>query len=224
MRLWGDGKGGPAPVAPVPQVFRSIVLVLACGVFYAAGEFIFKSATEWRRVMRLLAVVAFFVCVCLLPSVAAAADDKKEVSSEKALELQACGPKEKEINFSASTDKKSHPTPAPAEGKSMVYVIRPTMGGNKVQTKLAVDGEWKGTNRGNNYFFVELEPGEHFFCSRAENHSAIKLTLEPGKTYFLQQHIEVGFIKAQTRLEAITEEKGREKLAKLNLATWEVKK
>lgn len=173
------------------------------------------------KLVRLL--IAISVLLSTLPSFAASNDNDK-VPTEKELELKACGPKEKEINYSADTDKKTHPTPAPTEGKAIVYVIRPTMMGNKVQTKLAVDGDWKGVNRGNTYFFFELDPGEHYFCSRAENHDALKLTLEPGKTYFLQQHIKMGFMKAQTSLESITEEKGREKLAKLNLATWEVKK
>lgn len=179
--------------------------------------------------MKTLKVVAFLgvlLSVLLVLPATAEEKDKKPDSKEaaKELELKACGPKEKELNFSADTDKKYHPTPAPTEGKAIVYVIRPTMLGNKVQTKLAVDGEWKGANRGNNYFFFEMEPGEHFFCSKAENRSALSLTLESGKTYFLQQHVQIGFMKAGNRLESITEEKGREKLPKLNLAVWETKK
>jgi uncharacterized protein DUF2846 len=164
--------------------------------------------------------------MCLSLALPLRADDKDKKSSEgdKALELKACGPQEKEVNYSADTDKKTHPTPAPAAGKAMIYVIRPTMMGNKVQTKLAVDGEWKGVNRGNTYFFFEVEPGEHNFCSRAENHVMLTLTLEPGKTYFLQQHIQMGLMKARTSMEAVSEEMGREKLAKLNLATWTEKK
>ncbi|MBZ5684784.1 MAG: hypothetical protein LAP86_07095 [Acidobacteriia bacterium] len=49
-------------------------------------------------------------------------------------------------------------------------------------TKLAVDGDWKGVNRGNNYFYFTLEPGEHYFCSAAENHSVLTLKVEAGKT------------------------------------------
>ncbi len=163
----------------------------------------------------------------MLQSLCALADEKeKPVNKEdsKELELKACGPKEKEVSFTHETDKKNHPTPAPGEGKAMVYVIRPTMMGHGIQSKLAMDGEWKGVNKGNNYFFFEVDPGEHFFCGRAENKSVLALTLEPGKTYFLQQHVEMGFMKSATRLEVVPEDKGREKLTKLNLATWQVKK
>ncbi len=164
--------------------------------------------------------------VCLLQSSSLFADEKdKNLTKEdgKQIELKACGPSDKEVNYTHKTDKKSHPTPDPSQGKAIIYVIRPTMIGHDVQSKLAVDGDWKGENRGNTYFFFELEPGDHYFCSRSENHSSMKLTIEPNKTYFLQQHVQPGFFKASTWIEAIPEDKGREKLAKLNLSTWEVK-
>lgn len=183
---------------------------------------------QWEVCVKIGRTILFlFVFTCLLQSLCALADEKPKAGSKddpKELELRACGAKDKEVNFTHDTDKKNHPTPAPAEGKAMVYVIRPTMMGHGIQTKLAVDGEWKGVNKGNNYFFFELEPGEHYFCGRAENKSVLTLTLEPGKTYFLQQHVEMGFMKSATRLELVSEDKGREKLAKLNLATWQVKK
>ena len=109
-----------------------------------------------------------------LPSVA---DDKDEEDQQisKELELKACGTKEKEVNFQAGTDKAQHPAPEQPTDKALVYVIRPSMMGNKIQSKLAVDGDWKGTNRGDNYFFFTLDAGEHYFCSEAENRSVLKL-------------------------------------------------
>jgi len=91
---------------------------------------------------------------------AAAADKAKDQGKEEArepdnkeLQLKACGPSNKEVNFSADTDKKAHPTAEAAPDKAIIYVLRPTLTGNKIQTKLAVDGQWKGVNRGNTYFF-----------------------------------------------------------------------
>jgi len=141
----------------------------------------------------------------------------------KELEQKACGPKEKEFNYSADTDKSRHPTPDQPADKALVYVLRPSMMGNKVQTKLAVDGDWKGVNRGDNYFYFTLEPGEHYFCSVAENHSLLTLKVEAGKTYYVQQHIHMGVMKARNEIEPMAEEEGKTKLAKAHLATWEVK-
>ena len=174
----------------------------------------------WRS----LAVLIIFVFV--MPIAAVAGDKEKDDSDEatsKEVELKACGAKDKEVKYDADTDKGSHPTPAQPADKALIYVLRPSMMGNKVQTKLAVDGDWKGVNRGNNYFSFTLEPGEHYFCSAAENHSVIKLTVEAGKTYFVQQHVRMGMMKARNKIEPMTDEEGKAKLEKLHLATWTVK-
>jgi len=156
----------------------------------------------------LAALVAMFV----LPLLAVAQD-----------ELKACGPKDKEVKYTADTDKGRHPTPDQPADKALIYVLRPSMIGNKVQTKLAVDGDWKGVNRGDNYFYFTLDPGEHYFCSEAENHSLLTLKVEAGKTYYVEQHIEMGIMKARNKIEPMTDQEGQAKLAKAHLATWEVK-
>ena len=162
--------------------------------------------------------VAALVLMCALPMVVAAQDEPP-----KELEQKACGPKEKEVNYSADTDKSRHPTPDQPADKALVYVLWPSMMGNKVQTNLAVDGDWKGVNRGDNYFYFTLEPGEHYFCSVAENHSLLTLKVEAGKTYYVQQHIHMGVMKARNEIEPMAEEEGKTKLAKAHLTTWGVK-
>lgn len=143
-------------------------------------------------------------------------------SKRKELELKACG--SREINYSAHTDKKQHPVPEPAQGKALIFVIRPTMWGNKVQTKLAVDGQWMGVNRGDNYFFFALDPGEHNFCSDSENRSLLTLNVEPGKTYYLQQKIKAGMWKARNKLVALDEAEGKKGLAECHLSLFEEKR
>jgi len=132
--------------------------------------------------------------------------------AEKEIEQKACGPKD--VKHSVETDKTQHPTPEPPPDKALIYVVRPTMMGNKVQTKLSVDQRWVGINRGNNYFSFTLDPGEHYFCSTAENRSVLALKVEAGKTYYLQQHVHMGFMKAGNKLSVITEEEGKKALAK----------
>lgn len=145
-----------------------------------------------------------------------------EPSSQADRELKACGPKDKEVKYVADTDKSQHPTGTQAADTALIYVIRSTMFGNKIQTKLAVDGEWKGVNRGNNYFFFTLQPGEHYFCSKAENRSILVLTVEAGKTYYLAQTIHMGVMKARNDLVAIADDEGQKELAKAHPSTWEV--
>lgn len=169
-----------------------------------------------------LAAVVFF---SLVAPMSLAADDKKDLEepSSKELQLTACGLKENEVDYSAATDKKQHPIPEQPVDKALIYVLRPSMIGMAIQSKLAVDGDWKGVNRGNNYFYFALDPGEHFFCSVAENRSVLKLNVEAGKTYYLQQHISLGVAKARNKIELMADEEGRKKAATANLSTWTVK-
>jgi hypothetical protein len=171
-----------------------------------------------------VACTALTACLVMVAQPAAAQDSRKGGAlSEQDMKLRACGPMEKEVDFDANTDKKTHPTPKPPTDRALVYVLRPSMLGNKVQTKLAVDGEWKGVNRGNNYFFFTLDPGEHHFCSVAENYSLLSLNVEAGKTYFVQQHVRIGLLKAQNKIDVMTNEEGQRKLSDANLAIWTAK-
>ena len=160
---------------------------------------------------------------------AKAADFKEEEPATPAdkmkkeeIEKRACPTVD--VKFKTDTDKKTHPTPEPPPDKGLVYIVRPTMYGNKIQTKVAVNGKWIGANRGHNYFFVTLDPGEHYFCSKAENKSVMALKVEAGKTYFVEQKIKMGFMKARNKLELLPDEEGKKKLAKSHPSSWEEKK
>ncbi len=128
-----------------------------------------------------------------------------------------------DVKFKTETDKTRHPMAESSKDKATIYVVRPTKWGNKVQTKLAMDGKWVGVNRGNNYFFFALDPGEHYFCSKAENRSVVKLKVEAGKTYYLQQKVKMGFMKARNQVVQIDEEQGKVALGKSHPSSWEEK-
>ncbi len=145
----------------------------------------------------------------------------KEEDDNKGLTLRACGTDE--VSFDQQTDKKQHPTPQPTPGQALVFVVRPTGLGGKIQTKVAVDGVWMGVNRAKNYFFFALEPGEHYICSKAENRSVVALTVEGGKTYYIQQKIRMGLMKARNTLEVLDEQAGSKALGDSHLSTWSVK-
>lgn len=144
-----------------------------------------------------------------------------EKAKQKELEQKAC--ESLDVHYKTDTDKSKHPTAEAPPDKALIYVVRPTMWGNKVQTKLAVDGKFMGINRGNNYFFFTLDPGQHYFCSQAENKSVLSMKVEAGKTYYLQQQIKMGFMKARTKVVAMNEDEGKEALAKSHPSTWEKK-
>jgi hypothetical protein len=141
---------------------------------------------------------------------------------KKDLRLKACG--NEDVNYNAKTDKTQHPTPNAPEDKALIYVIRSSMMGYKIDSKLAVDGKWMGVNRGKTYFYFTLDPGEHYFCSESENQDYLTLKVEAGKTYYLHQQVEMGLWKARTNLVVLTEEQGRKKLEDVHLSVFEEKK
>lgn len=164
-------------------------------------------------------IAFFFGFLALFPSGTSAQEARqKEKNQKQELRAKACGAGS--VDFSAHTDKKQHPMPDAPADKALIYVLRSTMMGFKIHSKLAVDGNWVGVNRGKTYFYFPLEPGEHFFCSESENQSYLALTVEAGKTYYLQQQIKPGVWKARTELVVMNEEEAKKKLADLHLSTF----
>ena len=163
-------------------------------------------------------------CAIAAPLFSQTEKDADPVSYQER-ELKACGPKEKQVMYSAATDKTTHPTGERNADKALVYVLRPSTAiGNHLQTKLAVDGEWKGVNRADNYFFFTLQPGMHYFCSQAHNRSIVVLTVEAGKTYYLEQSAHfIGANRVNNDLGVMDDTEGQKELAKAHPSTWEIK-
>jgi len=107
--------------------------------------------------------------------------------------------------------------------KALIYVLRPTM----MEWQSRPSWRWMANGResiaATAISFFTVTPGQHYFCSRAENHSVIALTVEAGKTYYLQQEIQMGVMKARTGLAVMDEAEAQKKLPKLNLSTWEAR-
>ena len=109
---------------------------------------------------------------------------------------------------------KEHPLGEPKPDKALIYVVRPTSAGFAVKSWFFSDDQALGVNRGSSYFFADVEPGKHVFWSKSENVDAVELEVEAGKTYYLQQHVKIGGLKARTKLEVLDETAGQERLAK----------
>jgi hypothetical protein len=161
------------------------------------------------------------ICAMVIPAFCQK-DQEPEPDSWQARELKACGAKDKEVNYAADTDETKHPTGEPTAGKALIYILRPSRMKSGVQTKLAVDGEWKGVNRGRNYFFFTLEPGLHYFCSQAKNRSVLVLTVEADKTYYIEQEMRFSMRKPRNDLAVIGDADAKTYLANSYPSTWTV--
>lgn len=171
-----------------------------------------------RNILKTIARIGFSIIFVVATITAQQNDDKLSKEESAELRSKACGTES--VNFSAQTDKKQRPMPDAPTDKALIYVLRPTMIGYKIHSKFAVNGDWLGVNRGNTYFFLTLEPGEHFFCSESENQSYLALNLEAGKTYYLQQKVKAGIWKARTELVVMDENTGKKKLNDVNLSVF----
>jgi hypothetical protein len=158
-------------------------------------------------------------------SSSAPAGEAKQRSGEetrKHLQQLACGPSG--VHFSQNTEKGPQVLPEQPADKGLIYVIR-TKGyeGAMVQAKLAMDGKWVGVNRMATYFYIEVDPGPHYFCFKAgagpDTIGLLSLVIEKGKTYYLRQNLMIG----GNNLDLLDEEKGKEYVAKYHRSVFEVK-
>jgi hypothetical protein len=93
--------------------------------------------------------------------------------------------------------------------KAVVHVVRPESFGSFIQTKLAVDGKWMGVNVGGTYFTISLEPGAHLLCSEAGNRALMDITVEAGKTYYIEQRPVRNFVgKMKNSLRLLNDKDG----------------
>lgn len=109
---------------------------------------------------------------------------------------------------------KDHPTGTAKPDRALLYVLRPTSVGAAIKSFFFVDDTIVGINRGSSYFFVDVPPGRHVLWSKSENVDAVEMVLEAGKTYYVQQQVQMGGFKARTKLEVLSDEDGRVKLEK----------
>lgn len=152
-------------------------------------------------------------------SLAPAGQEKQRTADEtrKRLEQLACGPSG--VNFSHHTEKGSQALPEQPPDKGLIYVIRSRSGG--YQSKFAMDGKWAGVNRGSNYFYIEADPGPHYFCVKTgfDTPGLLSLVIEKGKTYYLHQNFTMG----GEELNLLDETKAKEYVAKYHRSVFEEK-
>ena len=153
-------------------------------------------------------------------SPAAGEKPRTERETRKRLEQLACGPPH--VHFSHHTDNGPQVLPEQPADKGLIYIIR-TKGlmGATVQARIAMDGKWVGTNHVGNYFYIEVDPGPHYFCMKEimAEPALLSLVVEKGKTYYVRH----GFTMGGIDVDLLDEEKGKEYVAKYHRSIFEEK-
>ena len=107
---------------------------------------------------------------------------------------------------------------APLEGKAIVYIVRTGSMGMAIPFRLDCDSLLVGWIAYKTYLYTVLDTGEHLFKAQSENEFNLKVTLEGGKIYFLEQQSRMGIMYARTKLKILSEDEGRKSLSKCTLS------
>jgi len=100
----------------------------------------------------------------------------------------------------------------PEEGKAIVYMVRPSSAAFLVGFSVYVDEKetkaYMGKNGAKKYIYFNLEPGEHYIISKAENTAKTFVKAEAGDIIFIEQQARMGILFARNSVFRIDDTKG----------------
>jgi len=123
----------------------------------------------------------FALMLCLTFAAAAMAKETELPDS--------CG--DPNTKFDVTTQKSTAALPAPDAGKALIVFLEPNEEpclGCYTQ-RFAIDGQWVGATKKHSYFTLQVEAGQHHFCSTGVMRNTIAIRsfeVKAGGTYFLQ--------------------------------------
>ena len=95
----------------------------------------------------------------------------------------------------------------PVPGKAGLVVARTSSLGFAIEFDTFLDKKMIGVTKGRGYFIKrDVEPGLHYFISRAETHEAGKILFEPDTMYYIHQKPRMGWWRARITLAPVTPE------------------
>lgn len=98
---------------------------------------------------------------------------------------------------------------SPFPNKASLYIYRNESFGAAIPMTVSVNGKALGQTAAQTYFRLNLTPGKYNIESHAENVSALPLTMEVGKNYFVWQEVKMGMWMARSLLQQTDETTGR---------------
>lgn len=108
----------------------------------------------------------------------------------------------------------------PEEGKAGIYVYRNSFIGQALKKDLWIDGECVGETANKVFFHTQVAGGkEHVISTESEfSPNDIRLLLEAGRNYFIEQTIKMGVFVGGAKLTVVPEAEGRRQVAQLTMA------
>ncbi|WP_439856618.1 DUF2846 domain-containing protein [Pseudomonas yamanorum] len=107
--------------------------------------------------------------------------------------------------------------------KGLVYVVRPSNAGMIVRFNVFLDDKEAdsemGYNRGNQYIYFYVTPGQHIISSKAENWADMPINVKAGEVIYLKQEVEIGLVMARNNLKTLSDVEGRYLVKDASLGT-----
>lgn len=98
--------------------------------------------------------------------------------------------------------------------KARIYVYRPARAGGAASMEIW-DGKVHVGNTGPKSFLCwERKPGEALISGKEENVSTVSVFTKPNQTYYIFQHLRMGWWAARNEMEVVTEEQAKPLLQK----------
>ena len=98
--------------------------------------------------------------------------------------------------------------------EAVVYFVRARRAGGAINFWAFVDDIPIGVTRARDYVAGVVPAGEHIVWSRSGNVSSLRIVLEAGKTYYFDQRVRIGGLRARVNLEPISEQDGQDAIAR----------
>jgi hypothetical protein len=91
----------------------------------------------------------------------------------------------------------------PVPDKAVIYLLRDRGDLWRFDIRVLLDGRDMGATSPNSYFRWEVPPGPHVIVSDTNPPAVLELSTQPGGLYYVWQDINVGFLRAESRLEEV---------------------
>jgi hypothetical protein len=106
---------------------------------------------------------------------------------------------------------------APKADKASVYVYRNETMGAAIKMPVVLNGKLVGDTASMTYFLLEVAPGTHELVSKGENDSALSLSVQGGRNYFVWQEMKMGLFGPRSLLQLVDEGTGKAGVAECKL-------
>ena len=134
------------------------------------------------------------------------------------LAMTGCASVPMETAEKNSTAKNFNP---PSEGNSGLYIYRNSFGGQALKKDVWVDGKCIGETAPDIFFYESVKGDTSHKVSTESEFSPndLLIKVKSGMNYFIRQYIKMGVFVGGAGLELVNEEKGKDEVSELDMAT-----